>query len=361
MAECLVVARKLNRREANANRGQFIAIENRPNGLVHASSVARRIADTDPLRQIEDGPFNGTPITIGSGLAGQMLTAPSKSPGEVWGAVRLSDFSLAQTAFALSSSKLWLPGSAEDSKLPTTCLGELCKTGLHHRDITGLAPRGPFDKVDASPTATYPALWNHNASKETRMVCDPDAQLLVRQGLENKAPIVWNTASHAHLNLDFRFNSQPLGAAYTVRVTMGGRAWPNAKFNDSNHDQGFVLWANSTLGLLCFWWHSNRQVAGRGTTAKTSAESLTVLDFRALSDEQLGKAEAIFEEFRDKEFKPAYLADADPNRALLDRRVVCDCWASTRRSTQGCGGWRPSGARSRRYTGVRRGRRVRSW
>ena len=25
-----------------------------------------------------------------------------------------------------------------------------------------------------------------------------------------------------------------------------------------------------------------------------------------------------------KELKPAYLADADPNRALLDRRVVCD-------------------------------------
>ena len=24
------------------------------------------------------------------------------------------------------------------------------------------------------------------------------------------------------------------------------------------------------------------------------------------------------------ELKPAYLADADPNRALLDRRVVCD-------------------------------------
>ena len=32
----------------------------------------------------------------------------------------------------------------------------------------------------------------------------------------------------------------------------------------------------------------------------------------------------IFDEFRDKELKPAYLADADPNRALLDRRVVCD-------------------------------------
>jgi hypothetical protein len=49
-----------------------------------------------------------------------------------------------------------------------------------------------------------------------------------------------------------------------------------------------------------------------------------VLDFRTLSDGQLDTAEAIFEEFRDLELKPAYLADADPNRARLDRRVVCD-------------------------------------
>ena len=46
--------------------------------------------------------------------------------------------------------------------------------------------------------------------------------------------------------------------------------------------------------------------------------------FRVLTDEQLCMAETIFEDFRDKELKPAYLADADPNRAILDRRVVCD-------------------------------------
>ena len=55
-----------------------------------------------------------------------------------------------------------------------------------------------------------------------------------------------------------------------------------------------------------------------------SAESLPVLDFRALCDDQLIMAEQIFNEFRDKELQPAYLADADPNRALLDRRVICD-------------------------------------
>ena len=52
--------------------------------------------------------------------------------------------------------------------------------------------------------------------------------------------------------------------------------------------------------------------------------SLPVLDFHALTDEQLLMAQMIFGELRDKELKPAYLADADPNRALLDRRVLCD-------------------------------------
>ena len=53
-------------------------------------------------------------------------------------------------------------------------------------------------------------------------------------------------------------------------------------------------------------------------------ETLPVLDFRTLSGEQLAKAGEIFEEFRELDLKPAYLADADANRALLDRRVVCD-------------------------------------
>ena len=59
-------------------------------------------------------------------------------------------------------------------------------------------------------------------------------------------------------------------------------------------------------------------------TIRLSAPSLPILDFRALSDDQLAKAEDIFDEFRHKELKPAYIADADPNRALLDKRVICD-------------------------------------
>ena len=79
-----------------------------------------------------------------------------------------------------------------------------------------------------------------------------------------------------------------------------------------------------SLGLLSYWWHSSRQQSSKANVTIRSAETLSVLDLRCLTDEQLLRAEMIFDEFRDKDLLPAYLADADPNRALLDRRVICD-------------------------------------
>ena len=100
--------------------------------------------------------------------------------------------------------------------------------------------------------------------------------------------------------------------------------WPNVTFEDKRCDYTFAVWGNSTLGLLSYWWHSSRQQSSKASITIRAAESLPVLDFRVLSNDQLATAEAIFNDFRDRELKPAYLADADPNRALLDRRVVCD-------------------------------------
>ncbi len=156
------------------------------------------------------------------------------------------------------------------------------------------------------------------------MVCEPDSQLRVRPGMEAKAADVWATASRAHLNAEYTFGSQPLAVALTVKESIGGSVWPNIIFKDKRFDYAFAVWGNSTLGLLCYWWHSSRQQSSKARMTVSSAESLPVLDLRALSDEQLLMAELIFDEFRELELQPAYLADADANRALLDRRVLCD-------------------------------------
>ena len=327
MAECLVIARKLMKDDPPTLSGKRVgltSLRNRPRGLAPAATVAENIINSGPVRQIEDGPYGGTPLNAGDEHIGEMLTTPDNTNGETWGAVRSSDFSVAQVGYALSHSKLWLPGLSTTPQVTAAPLNVVGRMGLVHRDITGPMPRGPFDKVEPSPTATYPALWNHDAKRETRMVCEPDSQLLVRIGMEDKSHDVWATASRAHLNLEFTFGAQPLSVAFTEWNSIGGRVWPNVIFDDKRFDYAFTVWGNSTLGLLSYWWHSNRQQSSKAGITIRSAESLPVLDFRALTDEQLATAENVFDEFRDKELKPAYLADADPNRALLDRRVVCD-------------------------------------
>ena len=323
MAECLVVARK-QATTVDKRATRFTSLRKRPQGFAEASAIAQPIARVAAVRNIADGPYGGTILNMGGEVAGEMLDTSGPKDGDSWGSVRVSDYSLAQTAHALTQSQLWLPGQRVAHSLATSKLGEVGKLGLVDRDITGPRPRGPFDKVQASATATYPSLWSHSAKKETRMVCDPDSQLRVRGGLEDKAATVWSTASRTHISRGFRFNSQPLAVAFTQQSTIGGRGWPNVMFSDMRFDYACTIWGNSTLGLLLYWWHANVQVSGRGDMTIRASEGYPVLDFHTLTDEQLSTARSIFDEFRDLELKPAYLADADPNRARLDQRVVCD-------------------------------------
>ena len=328
IAECLVIARKARAIYAQVpSRAQFTSLRQRPAGLAHATAVTQAIrqGENSGMRNVEDGPYGGTLLHMGDDTTGAMLSAPQVS-GANWGNVRLSDYALAQTAHALTQNQLWLPAQLASLELPTAQLDELGKLGLHHRDVEGPPPRGPFNisKLDVGPTNTYAALWNHDAKNETRIVCEPDAQLVVRPGMEEKAAVVYATASRSHLNVEFTFGSQALSVALTDRESIGGSSWPNVIFVQREFDYLFAVWGNSTLGLVSHWWHSSRQQSSKARMTIRSAESLPTLDFRALTDAQLATAQAIFDDFRDQELQPAYLADADPNRALLDRRVICD-------------------------------------
>ena len=323
LGECLIVARKCAANEPEAERVQFTSLRQRPQDMAQASVVAKAILDNPDIRKIEDGPYGGEPLSLGSEKIGETLDMPQSADGKL-SAVRLYDAAVAQTAYSLTQSTLWLPAQPQPLELKMAQLGSVGKLGYVHRDITGPLPRGAFDKIEPSATATYPALWNHNAKKETRIICEPDSQLQARRGMETKAATIWATASRAHLNLEFGFASQALTVAFTEQNSIGGTAWPNVQFADIRFDYAFAVWGNSTLGILAHWWHASLQNPGRGRMTIRSADFFPILDLRALTDAQLATAQEIFDEFRELELQPAYLADADANRALLDRRVVCD-------------------------------------
>ena len=324
IAECLIIGRKKTKSEDPNDRAKFVSLRSRPVNFVEASEFSRSIQTDSSTRRLEDGPYGGFPISCGETPAGEILNAPTGDLDKGWGAARILDASVAQTAHLLSTGLLWLPAEPRAFKIPVAPLAQVGQRGLDSQMFISTAHKGPFTRGPADPTATYPAMWNHDAKKETRLICAPDSQLRVRQGMESRANKVWATASRVHLNRDFTFGSQPIAVAFTDRKSAGGRVWPNVSFASGRFDYAFTLWGNCTIGLLSFWWHSSRQQSSKAGMTIRSAETLPILDFRSLSNKQLATAQDIFEDFRERALEPAYLADADPNRAHLDRRVVCD-------------------------------------
>ena len=125
-----------------SNKASFASLSHRPQGFAHASSLAGSLLDGSQVRRIEDGPYGGTPLMVGEEQAGETITAPHSAYGQSWGAVRIVDYSLAQTAHALSLSNLSLPGLSKTSRVQIDVLEAVGRMGVYHIDINGPLPRG---------------------------------------------------------------------------------------------------------------------------------------------------------------------------------------------------------------------------
>ena len=127
-----------------------------------------------------------------------------------------------------------------------------------------------------------------------------------------------------HFSLDFRLNLQSLAACLTPLACLGGRAWPSVWLHQAAHEALVVLWANTTLGLLAFWWAGSRQQAGRAVLTITTLRDLVLVNPVLVGVGALDGARDVLLRFRRRLFRPASEAATDPVRADLDRAVLVD-------------------------------------
>ena len=113
-------------------------------------------------------------------------------------------------------------------------------------------------------------------------------------------------------------------ACLTPEPCIGGRAWPAFKPDDERWAAAVLLWANTTLGLISFWWAGTRQQQGRSNLTVLRLPELATLDPRALTDEQLSAAADIFDRLAAQRLLPANEAWRDEARQELDRVVLAD-------------------------------------
>lgn len=337
MGECLAIGKK---RRRGSKRATFVTLNERPENTMAGTNTAARIRQlvtAGGLRRLEGDPIGGSPLILGNELIGHAIDAPIV---EGWNLARVRDFSLAQTAYWLTKGRLQLPTMRKSSalNLSVTTIGRLGSVGPYHADINGRTSgggiRGPFDKraVQSGAAPTYPLFWEQVAERGRVMVFEADAEGVPRVGrdvdeqelIDQKVENLWLTASHCHFNRDFRFNSQSTAMQFSPRLSMGGRAWLSIKLSTTDREKALVLWGNSTLGILMYWWFANKAQAGRGSIGRLPLENVIALDVAALTESQLHAAETAFETFSNLPLLPIHEIDTDEHRRELDRVLMTD-------------------------------------
>ena len=326
MGEVLLVARK---RSAGASvsrvrRGgaSYFNLERRPETPAGAAVLAGALRPPGPREPVSSA------LVVAGVSAGVRIQAGLADGG----CAGVRDPRLALAAMALQRGSLGFGGSSGGAwALPVAPLHELGVTGKVHRLVgsrdtgSGFPARGPFRIVPwSSRGARYPVLWSHDAGRERCLVVRPDAEGEVREGLEGLALEVWKTRTRLHFSLDFRLNSQSLAACLTPRPCLGGRAWPSVRLHAAGHEALVVLWANTTLGLLAFWWAGSRQQAGRAVLTVSTLRDLVLVNSALVGRAALDRAGDVLLRFRRRRFRPASEAACDPVRAELDRAVLID-------------------------------------
>ena len=318
MAEVLVIGRKREPELVTQQRILYVNLYQRPDSILESSHIARQIT------QIAHSTNSGT-LSIGDKEIGHFIRA--RSNDNLSG---IRDLSVSKSGASLVCGILALPRLKTRFKLPLTRLKELGETGLYHMDLSGKElskngqPRGPFEIKNLSGNIpTFPCLWGHSAARETRMIVEPDTEGIARRGCDQRAINAWeSTATRLHFNRDFGLASQPLAACLTVQKTLGGTAWPNFSCIDKAWEVPLVLWANTTLGLMLFWWIGTKQQPGRTRVSITTLPELPVIDPRTLGTHQLERLSGAFEEFKKLTFLPANEAYRDEARIRLDHFVL---------------------------------------
>lgn len=347
VGECLLVARRSKKPAPHklslpADRLTSVSLTTKPSAPFEGTEIARLIRDaiqTGNVAKLEAGPLGGTPLALGTVHIGEMLSGPL-SVKDQWPLFRISDHSVAQVAYQLvSQKKLWLPGMAMKvvQEIKLCKLEELGEIGPYHLDINGAgisggAARGPFEIKPIPPghAATYPVLSSHDAAHERTLEIAHDGEAVPRVGrtataievLRIRRERIWETRSRLHINTDFRFNSQSLTFSLTPEPSLGGRAWPTFKMTNAAYDIVASLWANSTLGLLTYWWSANKAQDGRGSVTTTQIPKFYILDPRKLTAATLKKADNFYSLIKAKPLLAAHQLATDPVRAQIDEFVL---------------------------------------
>ena len=156
------------------------------------------------------------------------------------------------------------------------------------------------------------------------MKVEPDSNCRIIPFYWTEAQDVLKRNSRTHHMAKLRFNANSHAVLFTEEPAIGINTIPNVRFHNTDYDYPYTLWANSTLGLLCYWIHGNKQHSGRGQIRLTALASMPTLDYTQLDKKALNTAKNVFNQIKNKKMLPFNQIHQDKERHKLDTLLLQD-------------------------------------
>ena len=309
------------RKTIPSGRAKFVSLKRVPDSDLEAAYIGRA-ARQCMANRLEDGSRGGTRLQIGDSDIGHVLDCPiSRDP---WMASAGSDSLLLQTAWQLARGKLWFEWHGEFD-VPITTIGMLGRVGPLDLDIKGddrTAHRGPFNILSKSASCIYPVIWGNHNKIQTCMKIEPDTEAQPRPDeSEERIEKVLSTMSRVHLNRELDTTAQSLPVSYLAKPALGGTAWPSICVEE-RYEKAFVMWHNTTLGIISHWASAGHQQRGRSRTTVTSIPNIPTLDLNELSNTQLTELDKTFDSLSTKHLDRIMNLWKDKTRIDIDNKVL---------------------------------------
>lgn len=322
LSEILFIAKKKRPRE-KPRHTVYVGLRRNPVTIHEALDLASRISGAIGRLNTKQGTIT---VRNQSRTLCTVTSFPAPKDDENWTSAIFSQEALAQIHFNLQRfSTLRLPGNPNLYQLKLCRLGELGSLGYDVRDITDA-----FEVERGTENWTaYSGFWDHDADKVTQIAQTPNAFLTARtEAIEGRklkdASSVWKKAGKILLVSRLWPITHKILACSLQSKALGNTWWA---FDDSelssNERKAFLLWLNSTLGLL-FYFGSRAITRSAWMQMKKPAwEGMPVVDVRQLSRKRLQKLSSSYDSLAAQSLKPLAQLDTDAVRIAIDK-ALCE-------------------------------------
>lgn len=279
-------------------------------------------SETPPLLPNSQGALD---LNVGSTKAGEAVSIRRVDlvANDSWQiACAFAQADLIRAGLYLRQGKIWSPTSGSQDDLPLCKLGSLGQIGPDRRDI--------YDGFKQSDTATpYPAFWGRDASIAS-LQYDPNSYLAPLHEAKPGRPLrkvrdLWPRAGQVLLPERLRINTQSVTAIRISTPVLSNVWWPfalDSGINSPVHQKALVLYLNSTYGLIGLLLEREDTEGAWIAFKKPALEATSVINLRALSDDQLTELSEVYDKVAGRELCRFQDCTHDEVRQEIDSSIA---------------------------------------